>query len=207
MIMKNMYKFLFGALGCAVCGVTGAAPLSGVATVNMTSDTAAVAKNMALDEARRQIIIDVLSPYSDSSALRSVVANEKSSSLASLIASSGISGERQSDTAYSATITMTVDRAAAKRWLDGHDIQNWLNIVEDTGNQFLVVVNLNNKLADWTAIRRVAADAGIDLNTVALNGDKVLYRVQSSRRGALTIALRDAGWKYRDMDGALHVFK
>lgn len=205
--MKNMYKFLFGALGCAVCGVTGAAPLSGVATVNMTSDTAAVAKNMALDEARRQIIIDVLSPYSDSSALRSVVANEKSSSLASLIASSGISGERQSDTAYSATITMTVDRAAAKRWLDGHDIQNWLNIVEDTGNQFLVVVNLNNKLADWTAIRRVAADAGIDLNTVALNGDKVLYRVQSSRRGALTIALRDAGWKYRDMDGALHVFK
>ena len=205
--MKNMYKFLFGALGCAVCGVTGAAPLSGVATVNMTSDTAAVAKNMALDEARRQIIIDVLSPYSDSSALRSVIANEKSSSLATLIASSGISGERQSDTAYSATITMTVDRAAAKRWLDGHDIQNWLNIVEDTGNQFLVVVNLNNKLADWTAIRRVAADAGIDLNTVALNGDKVLYRVQSSRRGALTIALRDAGWKYRDMDGALHVFK
>ena len=205
--MKNMYKFLFGALGCAVCGVTGAAPLSGVANVNMTSDTAVTAKNMAMDEARRQIIVDVLSPYSDSSALRSAVANEKSSVLATLISSSGISGERQSGTAYSASITMTVDRAAAKRWMADTEIQNWLNIVEDSGNSFLVVVNLNNKLTDWVQIRRAATDAGIDLNTVSVSGNKIVYRVQSSRRGALTIALRDAGWRYQDLDGALHIFK
>ena len=205
--MRNMYRILIISAVCVGCGSVSAASLSGVANVNMTSDTAVTAKNMAMDEARRQIIIDVLSPYSDSNALRTAVANEKSSVLADLIASSGIGGERQSDTAYSASITMTVDRGAAKRWMADNEIQNWLSVIEESGNSFFVVVNLNNKLADWVQIRRTATDAGVDLNTVSVNGNKIVYRVQASRRGALTIALRDAGWRYQDLDGALHIFK
>ena len=46
--------------------------LSGVASVNVTSDTAATAKDMAFDEARRQIITDVLGQYSMSEQLESV---------------------------------------------------------------------------------------------------------------------------------------
>jgi len=205
--MKKMYKFLLAGAGCAFCGASVAAPLVGVANVNVTSDTAVTAKNMAMDEARRQIIVDVLSPYADSAALRNAVAEEKSSVLANLIASSGIGGERQSDTAYSASITMTIDRAAAARWLADNNVQNWLSVVEDGGNQFFVIANLNSKLSDWMQIRRVAADAGIDLNTVSLHGNEVLYRVQSSRRGKLTIALRDAGWRYQDRDGVLYIFR
>ncbi len=205
-VMK-VCKFLVVLMFCAVSYVAYGAPLTGTANVNMTSDTAATAKTMAFDEARRQIIVDALSPYADLSALRGAVANEKSSVLANLIASSGITNEKSSDTAYSATINMTVDRVAAKRWMAENNIQNWLNITEDAGDRFLVEANLENKLADWSQIRRVASDAGIDLNTESIYGNRILFRVQSSRRGALTIALRDAGWKYRDRDGVLYVFK
>ena len=192
---------IFCAMPMAVFG----APLTGVANVNITSDTAATAKNMAFDEARRQIVVDTLSPYSDSVALRSAVANEKSSILANLIASSGISKEKLSDTAYSASITMTVDRMAAKRWMTENNIQNWLSLAEDSGDKFIIVANLDNKLADWTRIRRVASDSGIDLDTRSIHGNQIMFDVQSGRRGALTIALRDAGWKYRDNDGALYI--
>ena len=107
--MKKIKAFIAGA-ALATCSAVAAvaAELGGTASVNVTSDTAAAAKNMAFDEARRQIIVDALSPYSDTSALRAAVANEKSSGLTPLIASSGISGEKLSDTTYAAKITMTL---------------------------------------------------------------------------------------------------
>ena len=184
-----------------------AANLTATASVNVTSDTAATAKNMAMDEARRQVIIETLGPYTDSSALRAAVAGEKASVLTTLIESSSISGERQSDTTYSANITMTVDRVAAQNWLVAHGVQNWLANGEDVGNDTLVVVSINNKLSDWMQIRRIATDSEIDLNTQSINGNQMFFHVPATRRGALTIAVRNAGWRYQDRDGVLHVFK
>ena len=191
----------------AVSGGAFGAPLTGTAHVNVTSDTAANAKNMAMDEARRQVIVEALSPYADSNALRAAVKNEKSAVLTTLIESSGISGEQQSNTTYSANITMTVDRNAARNWLVSNGVQNWLSDGTDTGNESLVVVSLNNKVSDWVRMRRIATDAGIDLNTKSILGNQISFRVPASRRSALTIALRDAGWRYQDRDGALYLFK
>lgn len=201
-------SLLFGAIFAMAFGAVGAAELVATASVNVTSDTAATAKNMAMDEARRQIIIDTLSPYSDSVALRDAVSHEKSSVLTTLIASSGIRGERLSDTTYSANITMTVDRNAAKNWLAEHDIQNWLS-VDGIGaeNESVVAVSLNDRMADWTHFRRIANDAGIDLNTKSINGNVIYFRVPAARRGALTIAARESGWRYKNRDGVLHIFK
>lgn len=204
--MKNIFRFLI--VGCLLaCGDAWASPLRGTAHVNVTSDTAATAKNMAMDEARRQVIIEALSPYADTSALRTAVKGEKSAVLTTLIESSGISGERQSDTTYSANITMTLDRAAARNWLVANDVQNWLGDGEDAGNETWVVVALDNKLSDWSRVRRVAADAGIDLNTKSIRGNEITFRVPATRRGALTIALRNAGWRYSDKDGVLYISK
>ncbi len=204
-ILKNLFA---GIVICgAVCGAAMGADLMGTASVNVTSDTSATAKNMAFDEARRQIIVDALSPYSDSSALRAAVVGEKSSVLTSLIASSGISGEKLSDTTYAAKITMTVNRAAAKNWLASHDIQNWLTVDESVSDTFPMVLMFNNRISDWTNIRRTAANAGIDLNTVAIADGQIVFHVASARRGAITIALRNAGWKYKDRDGALYIYK
>lgn len=204
-IKRNL---LFGAIFALSFGVANAAELVATASVNVTSDTAATAKNMAMDEARRQIIVDTLSPYSDTVALRDAVAHEKSSVLTTLIASSGIRGERLSDTTYSANITMTVDRNAAKNWLAEHDIQNWLSVDGmNAENESVVAVSLNDRLSDWARVRRIANDAGIDLNTKSINGNVIYFRVPAARRGALTIAMREAGWRYQNRDGVLHIFK
>lgn len=205
--MKCIIRFLLVGVFIAVSGGAFGAPLTGTAHVNVTSDTAANAKNMAMDEARRQVIVEALSPYADSNALRAAVKNEKSAVLTTLIESSGISGEQQSNTTYSANITMTVDRNAARNWLVSNGVQNWLSDGTDTGNESLVVVSLNNKVSDWVRMRRIATDAGIDLNTKSILGNQISFRVPASRRSALTIALRDAGWRYQDRDGALYLFK
>ncbi|MBO4480265.1 MAG: hypothetical protein J5742_01400 [Alphaproteobacteria bacterium] len=206
--MKNLKSLLFGMLGAMVSyGALCAAELSGTASVNVTSDTSATAKSMAFDEARRQIIVDALSPYSDSVALRAAVSGEKSSALMPLIASSGISGEQLSDTTYSAKITMTVNRRAAKNWLASHDIQNWLSIEDVGSGTFPMVLVLNNRMNDWTSVRRIAAGAGIDLNTASIENGEITFNVATQQRGAITIALRNAGWRYKDHDGALYIYK
>lgn len=205
--MGTIKNLLFGCVFASLSTGVFAAPLTATAHVNVTSDTAATAKNMAMDEARRQVIVEALSPYSDSSALRTAVKNEKSAILTTLIESSGISGERQSDTTYSANITMTLDRNASRNWLISNGVQNWLGDGDDSGNESWVVVSLNDKLLDWSRVRRVAADAGVDLNTKSINGNQINFRVPAARRGALTIALRDAGWRYSDKDGVLYISK
>lgn len=205
--MGTIKNLLFGCVFASLSTGVFGAPLTATAHVNVTSDTAATAKNMAMDEARRQVIVEALSPYSDSSALRTAVKNEKSAILTTLIESSGISGERQSDTTYSANITMTLDRNASRNWLISNGVQNWLGDGDDSGNESWVVVSLNDKLLDWSRVRRAAADAGVDLNTKSINGNQINFRVPAARRGALTIALRDAGWRYSDKDGVLYISK
>ena len=202
-----MKKILSVAVLCLMPVFAVAADLVGTAHVNMTSDTAANAKKMAFDDAQRQIIVDVLSPYSDVAALRSAVANEKNAVLTNLIESSGISGEKLSDTTYSANIKMTVNRMAAKNWLAGQDVHNWLSNEEETGGKFAMVVTLRDKFSDWGQIRRAANSVGADLETESINGNQIVFRVNAGRRGALTAALREAGWRYQDRDGLLHIFK
>jgi hypothetical protein len=203
--IKNIF-LVGGVFACCMFGAR-AADLTATAHVNVTSDTAATAKNMALDEARRQVIIDALSPYSDAGALRRAVGAEKASVLTTLVESSSIGGEKQSDTTYSANITMTLNRAAARNWMVAHDVQNWLGDGNDAGNESWVIVILENRLPDWSRVRKIATDAGIDLNTKTINGNQMSVRVPASKRAALTAALRDAGWRYQDRDGVLYIFK
>ncbi len=202
-----MKKILSVAVLCLMPVVAVAAGLTGTAHVNITSDTATTAKKMAFDEARRQIIVDVLSPYADTGALRAAVANEKNAVLTNLIESSGISGEKTSDTTYSANIKMTVNRAAAKNWLAGADVQNWLSTEEESGNKFTMVATLHDKFSDWGQIRRAAMGAGVDLETESINGNQIVFRANAGRRAALTAALRENGWRYQDKNGLLHIFK
>ena len=108
------------------CGAY-AADLVGTASVRMTSDTATTAKTMAINDARRQILVDKLSQYSMRDQLSAAVRNAKSADLANLISETSIDGEQISDTTYSANITMTVDKNAARRWLAANGVQNWLS--------------------------------------------------------------------------------
>lgn len=205
--MKLVRYFLMCMCIGLVSRVAQGADLFGTAAVNVTSDTAATAKKMAFDEARRQIIMDVLGQYADLEALRAQVVSEKASVLTNLIASSSISGERQSDTTYSANISMTINRQSAKNWLTDNGIQNWLVATEEAGDKFLLFVDLTDRMADWAQIKRAAATTRIDLNTEFIDGAQIVFSAPVGKRGAFTIWARENGWRYRNVDGNLHIFK
>ena len=200
-----MLKFVCALLVCFMaCGGVGAADLQGTTFVNMTSDTAANAKNMAVDEAQRQIILDVLRPYTDSDALKELVAQSKTSDLTNLISSSSIGGEKSSDTVYSAKFSMVIDADAARKWLDTNNVQNWLPNMQSQ-DTFVVRVVLNNKLADWIDLNRIANSEKIDLNLMTMSGNVLQLNLPQAVRGAFTITLRENGWRYSDQDGVLQI--
>ena len=180
--------------------------LSGSASVSITSDTAANAKNIAFDEARRQIITDVLRQYADVPTLRDAVKNSKSADLANLIAQSSITGEKTSDTMYSATISMTLNANMAYDWLKTNNVNNWLPDGTVVDN-FIVNVNMRQPLLDWIQLNKIARDTGIDLGTNMLSGNTAQLSIPKSKRGDFTIALRDSGWKYANDDGNLRIWK
>ena len=180
--------------------------MRGVASVNVTSDTAATAKNMAFDEARRQIIMDSLRQYADVNALRDAVKQAKTSELTDLIAESSIDGEKLSDTTYSAQISMTLDLDASRRWLEQNEVQNWLP--DDTKRDgFTVVIKLSEPLADWGRLNQIARNEKIDFDTKNITGNVVTLELPNSVRGRFTIAVREAGWRYANKDGVLNLWK
>lgn len=206
--MKSMGKYFVLAVSFLVGGMTTsfAVTLQGAASVNVTSDTAATAKNMAFDEARRQILNDKLRQYADADAVKDAIKNAKSSELANLILSSSIDGEQVSDTTYSASVSMTVDIDAARNWLVQNEIQNWLP-TDDVTDTFVVNVQMPDKLVDWSDLNRIARAKNIDLNVVELAGNTVRLNLPKSVRTDFTIAIRGAGWRYADKNGELNIWK
>lgn len=202
-LFKNIFVALFGIF--LVAGAY-AADLSGVASVSVTSDTAAAAKEMAFDEARRQIILDVLGQYSIPDQLEEVLKNAKSAELMNLIATSSIDSEQQSNTTYSANIHMTIDRDAARNWLTEKEVQNWLTDGK-SGDMFIVQAVMTDKLAGWIELNQIARDEGIELATRYINGNQVTIELPVPARNSFTIAIRENGWRYADQNGVLHIIK
>lgn len=194
----------------SIIGVSGAnaAPqiLTGTAPVNVTSDTAAEAKNQAFDDARRQIIVAALSPYTDRVALTDVVKDAPASALTNLVAASSIDGEQQSATTYSANITMTLDNSAVRKWLEENNIKNWL---PDTsaGGQVIVFITLRDRIGDWMQLNQIARGENVDLNTRNISGNQMTVSIPESGRRMFVEAARSAGWQFSDEGGVLRMWK
>ncbi len=203
-----MLKRLCVAVSFGLLVLTGASAveLRGAMPVNITSDTAANAKNIAFDEARRQIIADTLRQYADVNMLKSALSDASASELIGLIAMSGIDSEQVSDTTYSADISMTLDADAVRAWLTEKGVQNWLP--DDTKQDvFVAFVTLPNGLESWAELKSVARAEQVELDTKHISGNNVRVELPVSKRGAFTIALREAGWRYANQDGNLRVWK
>ena len=201
-------KKLLGVLcGVMLSGAAGAADLVGTVPVRMTSDTATTAKTMAINDARRQILIDKLGQYAMRDQLADAVRNAKSTELTNLISETGIDGEQISDTTYSANITMTIDKNAARRWMNENNIQNWLSDGAGAVNSFTVQFLLNDPVADWIQLQSIARAERVDLSTKRISGNKVIAALPASARTSFTIALRGAGWKTAADDGFMRVWK
>lgn len=180
--------------------------LSGKAFVNITSDTSVNAKNIAFDEARRQIISDILSQYSNKEQMIEALSLTQSNDLLNLIASSSIEGEKMSDTTYSANISMTLDVKATKQWLADNNVQNWLND-GDFESKFIVLVSMSDKLTGWMDLNRIAREENLDLATQYIMGNQISLELPVKDRTKFTIAVRESGWSYSDQDGVLRIWK
>lgn len=205
--MKVYKSILYAALLIAMHpDVAVCVDLQGSVPVNVTSDTAAAAKNMAFDQARRLIVSESLRQYADVDALTSLVVSAKNVDLMNLIASSSIDGEQFSDTTYSAKITMILDAEEARRWLDENGVQNWIpnGASVDT---FVVMVNMSNGLKNWIELNQIARAEKINLDVRFLTRDSATLDLPKSVRGRFTIALSEAGWRYANADGNLKIWK
>lgn len=207
--MKKLFSF-FIALSCLLpvsFGAFGAdLDLAGKAFVNITSDTSANAKNIAFEEARRQILKDTLGQYSNEEQLNEALTLTENKDLVNLIASSSIEGEKISNTTYSANIYMTVDAIAAKQWLTDNNVQNWLND-GDFDTKFVVLISMSDKLTGWMELNRIAREENIDLSTQYILGNRVSVELPVKDRTKFTIAVRESGWEYAGQDGVLRIWK
>lgn len=192
--------------GISESGFAAPLILTGNATVNVTSDTAAAAKNIAFDNARRQIVRDVLSPYADKVALANLVKAAGTSDLTNLVATSSIDGEQQSATTYSANITMTLDNAAVRKWLTANNVKSWLPN-GDAGGQIVVFVTLRDRVADWMQLNQIARGENIDLNTRNISGNQLTISIPESGHKMFVAAARASGWQYDNDGGAMRLWK
>lgn len=198
---------IFGCLICCtfICARAFALDLSGKAVVSITSDTAVSAKNIAMAEARRQIVLDKLGQYSDREQLKVAITDSKD--LSGLISQTSIEGEKISDTMYDATVYMTIDAVAAKQWLAQHEVQNWLQTSPMDDDVFLVTVMLNTPLADWAEFNSITDANKITFQINEFLGDTVVVFVPKQQRGIFTAALHSRGWKYSVKNDVLKLWK
>ncbi len=201
--MKKLLIAFFGLV--FVCGAH-AADLVGSAWVNMTSDTSSTAKTMAINDARRQILIEKLGAYSMTDQLVPAVRSAKSTELVNLIAETNIDNEKISNTAYSAKITMTIDKVAARNWMAENNIQNWLNDGSST-DMFVANITLRDPLGDWADFNRVMRGERVDVMTKYISGKNITVELPASSRTVIAAALRGAGWRTSVTDNVMRIWK
>ncbi|MCM1295123.1 MAG: hypothetical protein NC311_06250 [Muribaculaceae bacterium] len=206
--MRNIKK-IFGVAGIVamLAFSAGAMELAGTASVNVTSDTAAAAKAIALNQARRQILNQVLSKYANADQVQVAVKNAKSDELMNLISSSSIDGERQSDTAYSANITMVVDAASARQWMLANDIQNWMDNGAANSSAVVVLISMSDRVANWMELKQIARNVNVDLDTQYIMGNQATIKMPVARQSAFVSAVRGAGWGVQNQNGGVRIWK
>lgn len=174
--------------------------------VNQTSDTATKAKNVATNNARRQILYNILSQYAQREELNNLVYNSSNDDLMNLIASTSVANEQISADTYSANITMVIDNYAAKKWLDSAGVQNWVPL-EESSEKFTVLIVVPNALADWADLKRITRYGGVEIETQTMAGNQIIAKLPLNYQSKFMIDIRDAGWKYTNNGGILQVWK
>ena len=208
MVVKLAFKLLsVVALTGAICGHdTFAVELKGTVNVRESSDTATEAKTKAINSARRQILISVLSRYTDAEALTELVNNTSSNDLINVISSSSVSNEQISNDTYSATISMNIDNDAVKQWLVANNVQNWVPNNEYS-EKFSLFIVVQNGISDWAEIKRLVRENNMNIDTVSIQGNQIIAKMPLNYRTKFTATIREYGWRYADNSGVLQIWK
>lgn len=202
-VIKKYFISLFPLLFSAQCL---AVPLTGTVSINQVSDTAAKAKINAMNVARRQIISNVLSQYTENSSFSELIQNVSNDDLINLVSSVSVSNEQMSTNSYSANIVMNLDNLAVKKWLSENNVQNWVPLNE-SDERFTVVIVVPNGIQDWAELKRITRSANFEMETQSIIGNQIVVKMPLNYRTKFTASVRNNGWKYVDNNGTLQVWK
>lgn len=181
---------------------------TGTAFVNVTSDTAATAKNMAMEEARVQIIKEVLSKQvKDQAAFNELMKKTQAKDLLPLVLRTNIEGERLSSTTYSANIKMSLDRIAAKKWLDEASVPNWIADDSVAADKVLVFVDITNGLRDVIEFNRVLREKSITYDMRQISGGNLSILIPKDSMASFKSSVVAGGWKADNTETGLRVWR
>ena len=203
--------FMLYAFAIAPLAQSHAAPdLTATVAVEQTADTAFAAKTAAMNKARRQIFNTVLSRYADRVTVETLSSKMTDAELLNIIGMTSIADEKTSTTNYSANITMTLDPAAAQRWLSNNNVQNYMAAADDTGPRTTIFLEFSGGLNQWVDLNQGLRNAGFsdsDFKISSILGKNVTATVPANRRSAFVVALQNMGWSVSNADGILKARK
>ena len=201
-------KFLFAFCCAFAVYAAGAVEITGVIPVNVTADTAAAAKARAFNSAQRDVIATELRPYANVEQLNAAIKRSSDDELSDIISSSAVTGERVSDTTYTANISFVIDGDAAKSWMEKYSVENSLPssnaaAVVAPENYVVAVATLYNPIYDWAALNAAARAVDIDIATKNIIGSRVSFVVPDVDASKLTRTLRENGWRVSNSAGGI----
>ena len=207
---KSMKKLLIFLVTCHLSPVTIFAAPNMTAEINMDTraSTAAAAKKEATDSAIRIATMQILSRYSDRAVVENLIMGTDDAALQNMIATTGISNEKQSRTAYSARFSITLDRGAVEKWYSDNNVPNFISSADESRDKVLISIELNS-LSDWGELNRILREDG-DTYGLALRS---IYRnnatayILTNKRKKFQNVCSNNGWGSGMKDGILRVWK
>lgn len=196
----HISKFLYLGLLCFAASGVAAVEITGTVPVNVTADTAAMAKTKAFNSAQREVIARELRPYANVAQLDAAIQDSSNDELTDIISSSSLDSERVSDTTYSANISFVIDGDAARDWMEKHSVQNWLPasggaVIAVPENSVMMIANLYQPISDWMVLNAIARSVRVDIATKNIIGSRVSFVVPDADVAKFSRVLRENGWR------------
>ncbi|MDR1826438.1 MAG: hypothetical protein LBQ49_01975 [Rickettsiales bacterium] len=185
------------------------------AAPNMTAEinmdvraaTAAKAKADASDSAIRSGVIQVLSRWSDRAVVENLIMGADDAVLQNLVASTSISNEKTSKTAYTAKFSVTLDRAAVDKWYNDNNVPNFLAAAIGSDDRAAVYIEMPNGLNDWIQLNQAVRESGdsYDMVLKSIFKNSATASIRASQRRKFQNLCLSAGWHVSSRDGVVRI--
>ncbi|MDR2770132.1 MAG: hypothetical protein LBB08_01645 [Rickettsiales bacterium] len=206
--MKKIIELFlfFCASAFAVIPAVAAPNLSSEINMKISAASASTAKREATESATRSAVIQILSRYGDRAGIENIIAGADESVLNALIATTSISREKLSKTAYEARFAITLDRSAVEKWYADNNMPSSLPASEEV-DLALVALELPNGLADWTDLKLLLLSDGDNYGLVvrSISGIGATAHIFTNKRRKFQNLVASAGWAVSNAGGFLKI--
>lgn len=159
--------------------------------VEKTAETAAAAKTVAMNEARRSAFSDILSNQISDVQAKNLAEQITDDELVSMIDSISIENEKSDSTSYSADIIVDFDKSALNKWLETHELGTIVDTPVIAGRK-PIFLELNS-ISEFADVMRASRETGADLKIINISGNKISANVRENSYESFVSLVRDAG--------------